>query len=171
MALDTTYTSPTYDSFFTVAEMDDYVQAVKFQQGGDQKWLALSETDKEILTKSAVSYINGLTWEGTQNVDIVVLTMLWPRDPYGTVTPDEIGYAMACYMLRTINVGSTSNAAIGAIKKKKVAGVEVEYETGGAIAAATQIHVLSCAEQYAELYLIPLRLSGGIGGVGLGKRP
>ena len=170
MALDTTYTSPTYDSFFTVVEMDEYIQAVKFTHGGDASWLSKSESDKEILIKSAVRYINSLKWHGTQNPDIVVLAMLWPRDPYGVVTPDEIGLAMACNILRTLNAGGESLAAIGAVKSKKVGDVQITYETGGGATSAVQSGAIPCADMYAITYLLG-RSSGGIGNVGLNRIP
>jgi len=170
MALDTLYTSATYDSFFTVVEMDEFIQEIKFSHGGDQKWLALSEEEKENLTKSAVRYINSNVWAGTQNILIIVKTMLWPRDPYGDTTPNDIGLAMACHILRTLNGGGESLAAIGAVKKKKVGNVEIEYETGGGATSAVQSGSKPCADEYAHYYLIS-KTSGGIGGVGLNKVP
>ena len=170
MALDTDHTSATYDSFFTVVEMDGFIQQVKFNHGGDARWLQQSEDDKEILILNAVAYINSHEWEGVQNIDIIVLTMDWPRDPYGDSTPNDIGLAMACNILRTLNIGGIDGAAAsGDIKKKKVGPVEVEYDVGGSLSVG--VTSKTCAEIYAHYYLIPLVKSGGIGGVGLNRLP
>ena len=60
MALDIVYTSATYNSFFTVLEMDIFIQEVKFAHGGDQKWLALLEMDKESLIDRLLSILSDI---------------------------------------------------------------------------------------------------------------
>ena len=171
MALDTLYTSPTYNSFFSVAEMSGFIQRIKWTHGGDAAWLALSLADQESIILGSVNYINGHQWIGTLNSAVIVTTMTWPRDPYGTTTPSDIGLASACWILNSLNgLGQGgSTAAIGAIKKRKVGDVSIEYETGGGGSGA--IEEKTCAEKYAGLYLILEVASGGIGGVGLGKYP
>jgi len=170
MALDTVYTSSTYNSFFTEVEIEEYIQQVKFSHGGEANWQALSPEDKESVILASVNYVNGEDWLGSQNADIVVSYMDWPRDPYGDATPDDIGLTSACWILNTLNGNDQGGSvAIGAIKKKVVGGVTIEYETGSTLPAADSSQ--TCAEQYASDYLNIVVLSGGIGSVGLGKYP
>ena len=176
MALDTVHTSPTYDSFFTLLEMEDFITAVKYAHGGAATWDLLTDLDKENQIKFSVSYINSQPWLGTLDPTIIVPFMTWPRVEYIPTpppnAPNEIGYTMACYILKALNgTEDTVGPAIGAVKKKTVGGVSIEYETGSSVASVVE-DVETCAEQYSSAYLLVApSLSGGIGGVGLRRMP
>ena len=175
MALDTDYLSATYNSFFSVVEMDAFIQQVKWGHGGDAAWLALTPAEQEDIMLGSVNYINGLLWLGTQNVNVIVTTMQWPRDPYNPTpppnAPQDIGLAQACWILNTLNGAGSSGGtiAVGAIKKKTVGDVTVEFATE--VSGAGAVSDKTCAEQYAGQYLIPVIKSNGVGGVGLNKLP
>ena len=173
--IDTNYISPTYNSFFSVVEMDAFIQQVKWGHGGDAAWLALTPAEQEDIMLGSVNYINGLLWLGTQNVNVIVTTMQWPRDPYNPTpppnAPQDIGLAQACWILNTLNGAGSSGGtiAVGAIKKKTVGDVTVEYATE--VSGAGAVSDKTCAEQYAGQYLIPVIKSNGVGGVGISKLP
>ena len=181
--MDTTISSPTYDSFFTVSEMDAYIEKQALLFTDDQGWSVLTDTQKELYILLTVDYINGFSWDGTRNATIVVSTMQWPRSGLnhpsgeaidGSVTPDQIGLASACYILSIMSGNvTTPGADIGAIKSKKVGDVTIQYETGSNSSSSTaEIDDDNpCITKNIPTEWLGSISSGGIGYVGLARMP
>jgi len=187
MALITDIISPDYNSFFTEAEMDAFVGAQSPFYSGDQGWSALDSATKEPYILSSVRWINGKQWEGVKNNTIVVPQMLFPRSGLtysdgsvvpGDENPEEIGLSQACYILALLSdlvgLGSGSSANIGAIKKKTVAGVSVEFETGSSSSGSFTVETTaedSCLQKNVPSSWYTGRTGLGVGSVGVQRLP
>lgn len=141
MALDTVYTSPTYNSFFSIAEITAFINIKIIYFPNDGNWSQLTDTDKEKYILAAVEWINKIKWKGNRHSGIVVPIMSWPREgiyfitgeeAVNTTTPNSIGRAMACYILHILHgsMSQTAAQATGAIKSKTVGKVSIQYDVG-----------------------------------------
>lgn len=176
MAIDTLYTSATYNAYTTVLEMDDIMAnlGVLFNASF---WTALDAPTKEALIKASTRYINTLDWLGDQNLDIVVPSMKWPRinldGAEDTVVPYEIQLRAGCWIIHnaTANGNGSGNKKAGSMKSKNVGEVSIQYETEADLIKATSLSATNPCEGYGQEFLAGNELSFGIGGVGLGRRP
>lgn len=175
MALDTDYTSATYDAFSTILEMD----AVMAELGvlfTATFWSSLQTADKEALIKASTRYINTLRWKGEQNPDIQVATMQFPRieleGATDTEVPHEVMLRMGCWIIHnaTANGNGSGNISAGAMKSKNVGDVSITYETNADLIKASTTVALDPCETYAKMFILEDSLSFGIGGVSLGRR-
>jgi len=125
MAIDTLYTSATYNAFTTALEMDDIMTALGVIFNASF-WTALDAPSKEALIKASTRYINTLDWLGDQNTDIVVSSMKWPRTNLDgaedTIVPYEIQLRAGCWIIHnaTANGNGSGNKKAGSMKSKNV---------------------------------------------------
>ena len=170
MALDTTYTSPTYNAYSSIATMDD-AMAVIGVLINNTFWSALSDTVKESLIKLATRDINKYEWIGLQNPSIVVASMDWPRTDIDNVLTTEIPYdviqRMACWISH--NAKESTLGATGSVNSKSVGEVSISYNA----TTAGSISQLDSCSDYASEYLDKSVYSsiGGIGSVSKRRGP
>lgn len=181
MALDTDYTSPTYDAYATVATMDSFISAQVIVGGGtDGGWSTMDEPTKEVMVKASTDYADTINWEGTTNVDIVEPYRTQPRDnlyyPNGTVVPADVVQQpviamMACWIIATLNDNSSSTTNASGIKKKKVGDVEIEYlvsdQSDAFITAIDQCPAKHLPEEWFTSSVV----LGAFGTVGMSRFP
>lgn len=180
MAIETDFTLASYNSPFTVAEMDVFIIQVSAAHGSDGGWSSLNNTEKEDRILLSVNYVNGLKWNGTLNILVISPSMTWPRDGLtwqngvavdGDVTPGNIGQLMACWILTAIK-GVSATVASGQVKKRTVDKVSLEYTTDADFvekAAATPAD--TCIDTYVPGGWVISSIASSIGYVGLMRRP
>ena len=181
MALDTLYTSPTYDAYSDVATMDTAITNIVLLGGGtDGGWSTLDATGKETFIKHATKNVDGMNFKGTRNVDIVEPNRTQPRDglyfPDGSEVPDdvvqpEIVNYMACFIVGTMVSNENASTNTAGIKKKKVGDVEIEYLSSDQSANfITDVDTCASKQLPSDWYISELVL-GGIGTVGMTRIP
>ena len=77
MSLDTTYTSATFNSYMSIADVDTEVAALAGIYPVT-KWQSLGDTEKEGIIKQATKDLNSFSFVGALN-DSILTDMLWPR--------------------------------------------------------------------------------------------
>lgn len=166
MALDTLYTSASYNAFTDIAGMD----AAMVEVGVMYKntfWASQTDPQKEALIKMATKSMNKLTWQGVQNPAIVVAIMSWPRTDIegvgATEIPEDLVLRMACWI--THNAAASSLSKGKNVASKSVGEVSVTYKGSGSVDDT------SACDSYASQYLVSLTALGGIGSVGLHRFP
>lgn len=179
MALDTIYTSATYNAYSDIPTMDNAIALIASERADDAGWSAKSDTDKEYLIINATKYTDTLEWYGLKNPDIIVPQRTQPREylfyPDGTpvdstIIAPEIIDLMACSIMAVLKaIGEDSNSS--PIKKQKVGDVEVEF----AVSSASGGYITdqeNCPARYLpkDWFENILEL-GGIGRVGLKRLP
>lgn len=167
MALDTTYTSATYNAFTTILEMD----AAMAELGLFFKntfWAALTDIDKEALIKVASREVSKLDWQGTPTQGILVSSLTWPRTDVPNVGTEEIPYdlqlRMGCWVIHN-SLASPLASDTANVKSKSVGDVSVTYDTSG------KVNAFSPCDGYAAEYLMPSSYLGGLGTVGMRRNP
>jgi len=163
MALDTLYTSATYNAFTDVAGMDAIM--TEFSVLMDNSfWTALADPAKEQLIIFATSNENTKDWIGERNENIVVTEMEWPRTGIDTVSdtvvPTAVIRSMACWISQNAVGSALNTAGTGDVASRSVGEVNVSYNAGssGSINSAE-----SACSGYASEYLYS---SGSLSGVG-----
>lgn len=176
MALNTDYTTADYNSFSTVAEMDEVIAELGVLYTATF-WKSLEEIDKEALIKNATRYINTLEWLGEQNEAIIAKAMLWPRTDIENVAEDAIPYEillkMGCWIIHnaSANGNGSGNAEAGSIISKKVGDVAIGFESKSDIIKAKGGVVENPCDKYAKDFLANNELDFGIGGLGMARKP
>lgn len=149
MALDTTYTSATFNTYITEAEADTLVGNQEILNGSIG-WSSLPAGSKEVHILNAVREVNAKDWAGARSAGIIVTNMEFPRSGLtykdgsavpDTLIPEDIKSLTACYIYKWIKTGGSgqSTAVIGAVKSKSVGGVTIQYETGGGSSTTTTL--------------------------------
>ncbi len=175
--LDTLYTSPTYNSYATEAEIDPLMQHLE-ALNGTTPWTPLTTQQREAQIINATEWLNGMDWIGTKNPAIVVRTMDLPRDGLtyddGTVIPntqipDGVQQAMACFIWGVMATGGvTATPTAGAVIEKKVGDVTVKYaDSGTAGTIDMQDYSEGCASKYLDTAWYVSDAAYGIGSIGL----
>ena len=151
MALDTTYTSATYNAYSSLEDMN--AAMTEFGLLSDNTfWSSLTDPDKEGLIKLATKEINNHEWTGTQNTGIVVVSMDWPRTGIDNVEdteiPSEIIERMACWISH--NAKQSTLNTTGSINSKSVGEVSVSYNSSSVGSVNQSDPCSSYASQYLE---------------------
>lgn len=169
MALDTLYTSPTYNGFISVLDMNDVMTDLGVLMK-TSFWAPLSEASKEALIKASSRALSKLDWKGSPNPSIVVSDLTWPRIDIDGAEPTQIPYdlqlRMGCWIVHNA-VASPLAAPAGNIASKSVGDVSVTYNTAGAGSISTS----SSCDSYATAYLNTATHLGGLGTLGLRRNP
>jgi len=181
MALDTDFTSPTYDAYADIATMDAIISAQVIVGGGtDGGWSNLDVASKEVMIKASTAFIDTLDWYGERNELIVEPYRTQPRSglyyPDNSIVPDDviqqpITGTMGCWIIATMNSNADSTTNASGIKKKKVGDVEIEYLTSDK-SGVILTDVEKCpASHLPDGWYRSTLVLGGIGSVGLSRFP
>lgn len=155
MALDTDYTSPTYNSYYTIVEIDALVAALDGVRDVS-KWPNQSDVQKESLILAATRDANTFCFPGDLS-SAVKTNMAWPRRgayytngvaiPENTI-PKEMGDYIAYRVCERIDNqdGSASSAAQN-IKRQKLGDLEQEFfQTTDGSSASTDVNDVPSAD-------------------------
>lgn len=162
MAVDTTYTSATYDGYIDASECTTLVNALDGMRSLD-KYNELSTTQIENLIKYASREANGFKFSGTVVADVVAADMQWPRSGVyyqngevvsATAIPDFIKRFTAYRVLELADNPITGTyEPEQAIKRQKLEGLEVEYQDNNGATPSTSITRLPAFKEIAPYVL------------------
>jgi len=181
MALDTDYTSPTYDAYSDIATMDTTIGIIVIIGGGtDGGWSSLDVAGKEAFIKASTYDVDKYNWNGDRNTLIVEPYRTHPRSgliqPDGSEAPDDVVQSqiiemMACWIVATMNDNANATINTAGIKKKKVGDVEIEYLSSDQ-SANFITDVEQCASKHIpSAWYVSALVLGGIGTIGMTRTP
>jgi len=133
MALTTDFTSPSYDAYANIAEVDALIFATVAITKDDFGYSDLNVLEKEIHIRHASTQIVDINFRGILHEDVIAPRMVFPRSGLTyengvevdeNSVPIQVKNLLVCKILDNLRTGIEP---IQAIKTKKVGDVSITY--------------------------------------------